>query len=132
MTLPFFSSRAKKAAALLICVLVIGAIALVVSMNVALMGMGEMVAGTSESQSLKASAAVEACAEEALLRFSQNYSYTGGALAVGNASCSVSVTGTTPKSVSVVGSVGVWTRKLLFRVSNVGGLTVLSWKQDPS
>lgn len=100
--------------------------------GVAFFGMDDLETGFSELKSSEAMMAAESCGEEALLRIKRNASYTGGILSVGNATCTIAVTGTPcgTCTVNVSAVTGSYTRRLQSTVVKSGSLiTISSWQE---
>ena len=93
--------RSKRSGAmLLITVLLTSAIALVVSLSIALQGLQELSMGRAEPKSAEVLGIADGCMEEALLRLSRSSAYTGGLLTFGNGTCVITVTTTAACPVS--------------------------------
>lgn len=73
--------------------LVISAITLVVATSVALLNIDSAQSSLSVNQKQTAIINTKSCAEEALVRIRDNYSYTGGTLNLNEGSCVITATG---------------------------------------
>lgn len=74
----------------------------------------------------------ESGAENALLRLLRNPSYTGEVLTVGDGTATILVTVTDPKTITVTGTVGNFSRKVQVVAGYTDNiLTVNSWKEVP-
>src|SRR3989344_3195474 len=85
------SPSTREGAMLLLTVLVCGAVALGISMNLAMRSIGELDMGFAGKQSLEALAVADGCVEEALLRLWEDIDYAGGTLDLGDGSCAITV-----------------------------------------
>ena len=82
----------RGAAALIVVVILLAVSALIVS-STALLGLDDLEIGYSAQLSGDVLLSAESCAEEALIRLSRNNSYNGGSLTVGEAQCTITITG---------------------------------------
>jgi hypothetical protein len=126
--------RHRPGAMLLLTVLVLGGVALVVVLGIALRGIGEMGMGIAETRSQEAFSAADGCAEEALVRLALNTSYTGDTFALGNSTCTIIVTAgvSNQYTIDVTAVRDRWTRKIRIRANTAGSrLAVTWWKQNP-
>ena len=72
----------------------------------------------------------ESGAENALMRLIRNPNYSGETLLVGGGSVTITVTGTTAKTIIAEGTYKDFYRKVAVQASYAGGfLTVTSWKE---
>lgn len=121
----------RGAAALTVFVIILAVSILVVS-TTALMGIDNLSIGFSQQASSDMILSAESCTEETMLRLSRDNTYAGGSLSVGDAQCTVTVTGTPCGTCTIdVSAVGDdFTRTIQATVS-VSGSTVdiLSWEE---
>lgn len=75
-------------------IVIILAVALLIVSSTALTGVDDLEIGYAQQASTHALLAAQSCAEEAMLRLSRDNTYSGGTLAVGESTCTISVTGT--------------------------------------
>ncbi len=69
--------------------------------------------------------------ENALLRILRDSSYTGETLAIGSGSATITVTGSTAKTIISTGTFGTFKRKIQAIASDSAGiLTVTSWQEQ--
>lgn len=81
-------------------------------------------------QSLNAFYAAESGAENALLRLLRDPNYSGETLTVGDGLTTITVTGSSTKTINVTGTNGNFQRKIQVVASYVNNvLTVVSWKE---
>lgn len=118
---------------LLLTVLITGAVALTVSIHLALRGIGELDMGFGGSQAQKAFAIAEGCLEEALFTLSRDPSYTGGELRFSEGACAIEVRGDgAERAVLVRGAIDRWVRKVEAKVDiSTPSVTLLDWKELP-
>lgn len=131
--LEFSASRpaTRPGVMLLLTVLITGAVALTVSIHLALRGVGELDMGFAGSQTQRAFAIAEGCLEEALLSLSQDPSYAGGDLRLGAGSCTIEVQGEGGERTVVVRAVlDRWIRKVQVHVDiSTPSITFLEWRE---
>ena len=81
-------------------------------------------------QTQLAYATAESGAENAILRLLRNPNYTGETLSINGGTATIQITGTEPKVITSVGTVGNFIRTLEIRVGYTNNiLTVSSWKE---
>lgn len=68
--------------------------------------------------------------ENAMMRLLRNPSYTGETLTIGNGTATVTVTGTSPKTITSIGRYGNFIRTVQIVATGSGFLTVSSWKEN--
>lgn len=74
----------------------------------------------------------ESGAENALIRMIRDPNYTGETLTIGDGTATITVTGTNPQTLTVVGVVGTATRSIQISVTQVdGATTITSWTEIP-
>lgn len=131
---PQHSTIARQGAMLLITVLICGTVALGISINVALRGISELDMSFAGSQSRKALAIADSCAEEALLRLQEDATYGGGVLGIGDGSCTIITrSDDAERIIDIAATVDRWTRRARVRVNVTGArLRILSWEQIPA
>ena len=119
----------------LLTVIIIGAVATVVATSVVLLGLGQSRSALSESQSVQARAAADACTEKALELIRLTSYYTGtGSLTVTGGSCSYTVTNTggTTRQITASGTVGNNVRKNTVSITALSPTIVYSsWQETP-
>ena len=122
----------QRGAAALISVVVMTAIIVVAVSGTALIGIGNLDAALGYFQGTHAVLAAESCNEEAMLRLQRSSSYTGGTLAVGNATCTIVVTGNPcPCVITTTAVDGSYTRRVQANVTLVSGnATITSWQEN--
>jgi len=113
-------------------VLVVGSVSLAVALSIALRGIGELQMGFSENQTFETLAIADGCLQEALMRISLDASYVGGALTVGDGSCTITVTSQgTERTIAMTATLDRWTRKFTVRTDRIKNrVKVLTWEQD--
>lgn len=112
------STHQRHGAMLLITVMILGTIALLIGIGLALRGIGEMDMSYSSSQAQKAQAIADGCAEEALGRLWADSSYTGGDVTIGQGVCTISVLDTdNERSVHIEATIDVWKHSVQLHVN---------------
>lgn len=116
---------------LLLTVMITGAVALTVSLHLALRGMHELDMGFAASQSLETLALAEGCREETLLTLLRDAHYTGGTLSLSDGTCVITVTGEgAERTIAITATIDRWTRRLLARIAVSGPrLRLLEWRE---
>lgn len=84
----------------LVSLLIISAVALSIAVSIVIIGVGEADVAFSTRQGNEATQIAQSCVEEALFRLRGNNGYVGGSLSVGNGSCTITVSGTTTKTIT--------------------------------
>jgi Flp pilus assembly pilin Flp len=88
-----WTKNERGAAAIMVTVIMLVVATLVVS-TTALIGLDDLEIGYSAQVGEDALLSAESCLEEAYVRLTRDSSYTGGTLDVGDAACTITVTGT--------------------------------------
>ncbi len=114
----------------LITLLVFSVVALTVA-TAAVAIMLNVAQGTNRVEgTVTATQVAESGAENALLRLLRNPSYTGETLQVGDGSAVITITGTNPKTVTVVGTLDSYTKTIQVIVTYTNGImNVTSWNE---
>ena len=121
----------RGAAAITVMIIVI-AMALLIVSSTAFTGVDDLDIGYSSEVSGDILLSAESCVEEALIRLSRNSSYSGGSLTVGEAACTITVTGTPCGSCTIgVTAIGEnYTRKIETAITLTGGsVDIISWEE---
>jgi|SaaInlStandDraft_5_1057022.scaffolds.fasta_scaffold120958_2 hypothetical protein len=124
----------ERGAAGLMMVIVMSALVVLIVTSVAFTGLDDLDIGYSEELSNDILLSAESCAEEALIRLSRSSSYSGGSLTVGEAACTITVTGTPCGSCTIdVAAVGqTYTRNIQVGVTVTSGtIDITSWSEQP-
>lgn len=87
----YFSAK-HAGAAVLILVLVLGAVALTIATSLALGSVGELSMGFSDVQSKKSLDLADSCAQEGLLKLWDDLAYSGETFSMGEGTCTMTVT----------------------------------------
>jgi Flp pilus assembly pilin Flp len=122
----------RGAAAIMVTVIMLVVATLVVS-TTALIGLDDLEIGYSAQVGEDALLSAESCVEEAFVRLSRDTSYSGGSLDVGNARCTITVTGTPcgTCTISAQATQAEFTRTVQVGVSISGGtLDITSWQEQ--
>jgi hypothetical protein len=114
--------------------IVIAAVVLAVSVSVALLGVGEVNAAFSYKKGQEALKAAEGCMDNTLLRLRDDASFSSETLSLGDASCTISVSGSgASKTIDVTATIAVppdYTRKLQVTTKRTGNsINVLTWSE---
>ncbi len=114
----------------LITLLVFSVVALTVA-TAAVAIMLNVAQGTNRVEgTVTATQVAESGAENALLRLLRNPSYTGETLQVGDGSAVITISGTNPKTVTVVGTLDSYTKTIQVIVTYTNGImNVTSWNE---
>lgn len=121
----------RRGAMLLITVLLVGATALTISVNVALRGIHELSAGYAMNKSREALAVADGCAQEALLQLTRNSSYTGATVSINDTVCAIAVTTNgTSKTIDIVAVIDRWTREIRLQLDTTGGISLTEWQEQ--
>lgn len=123
----------RGAAALMVFLIMLAAAVIVVSTS-ALIGVDVLTSGFSQQTSSDMILSAETCVEEAMIRLRRNNSYGGGSLAVGDAQCTINVTGTPCGACTIdVEAVGDSFTRNIEATVNVSGSSVdiLTWEEQP-
>ncbi|MBI3332125.1 hypothetical protein HYZ99_04165 [Candidatus Peregrinibacteria bacterium] len=122
---------ARPGSMLLVTVLIVGSIALLTSISVALRGMHELSMAQGIRKSMELTAIADGCMEEAMLRLSRSSSYAGGTLAVGGGSCTIVVSGTgSLRTIAVDAAIGRWAKELTTQATlEAGAPDILFWTE---
>ncbi len=104
----------RRGALLLIVILVVGVTALILSLTIAMRSIGEVDTSLAGMESQQAQAIGDSCEEEALLKLSQDATYTGENFSIGSGGCVIAVTGSgNNRTVTITATVSRWTRKVV-------------------
>jgi len=125
-------TRFRSGATMLLTVLIVGFVALLVTLSTAMRGIGELNMGFAENQSYETLAIADACAQEALLQLSLDDEYTGGTITVGDGTCTITVTTSgTDRTIDVSATIDRWTRKYTVEVNLQNNrVNLRSWEQN--
>jgi hypothetical protein len=122
--------KGEKGIAALLTIVIVAAATLIMAYSSSLLGLGELELGHTSQKGEEAFAVADGCMEEALRRIRVNTSYTGGSLNVSNGSCTITVTGSGPYTITVTGTVGDYNKKIATGVSVASRvLTINSWEE---
>lgn len=117
----------------LLTVLVVGAVGVVITVSLLLLGLGSSRSSFSLEQSNQAKALANACAEEALQQIRDSTPFSGtGSLTLGQGSCTYTVTKHTGqnRTITASGTVGTIVRKITIAVNNITpNMTFASWTE---
>lgn len=83
----------RRGAAALMAIIIFVAIIALAAGSVALLSLANLESGFASQTSTDAVLSAESCIDEALYQLREDSSYTGGTLLVGDAQCTISVTG---------------------------------------
>ncbi len=85
---------------------------------------------TRSEQGAHALEYADAGAENAIIRLLRSTNYTGETISIGDGSVTVTVTGTTTKTITSVGRTGTFARTIEVVADTTGGvLSVVSWQE---
>lgn len=125
------SSR-RPGAAILILVLVVGAVSILIGTTLATRGIGFLSIGNADVMSRKVLALADGCAEDALLQLRNDRQYAGGALPRSEGTCLISITGTQEnRLLTITATISRWSRVLLVTVNlSTPRITILDWRTN--
>lgn len=122
----------RPGAAVLILVLVLGAVSIAIGASIALGSIGEISMGYSDVQSKITLSLTDSCAEEALIELRSSLSYAGATLVYSEGSCIITVTNNGAlKQIDIVATAGRWTERAVLQVDVSGSrLAITDWKRN--
>lgn len=124
------SSRFYQKGQTLVTLLVFSVVALTVATSAVAIMLNVAQATNRIEGNITAVQVAESGAENALLRLLRNPSYTGETLPVGDGTAAITVSGTNPKIITVVGTLDSHTKTVEVIVTFTNGImTVTSWKE---
>lgn len=121
----------RGAVALIISIVMLAVVTLVISAT-AFSGLDDLDQGFAAQKSEDILLSAESCAEEALLRLSQDSSFSGTSLQVGEAACTITVTGTPCGTCTITAAATGegYTRNIQVGVTVSGGsIDITSWEE---
>lgn len=119
--------RQPAGAATLVAIVVIAAITLAVALRASFWSVSGLVAAFGASQAAVATAGLDGCVDEALLRILRQSDYGGGAFGIGSAGCVVSVQGSgVTRTIAATSTVSTFIRAATVDVSLVGGAVTVT------
>jgi len=127
-----YSKNKTKAFSTLFIVIIIGFIALSITLTLSTSGFWSIQGSINSKNSNQAKSLVNACAEIALENIRENNTYTGtGSLNLNNNVCDYTITNTggTSRLISVSGTVKDVTRKITITTSTFNPLVISSWQE---
>lgn len=122
--------QSERGIAALIVIVLVSAAALLFAQGAALLGLGELDLGYTSQKGAEAFSVADGCMEEGLARMRRNANYTGDSLNVSNGSCTITVTGSNPYTLLVLGTTGNYNKRIeavITLSSNV--ITINSWEE---
>ncbi len=121
----------QRGAAALISIVVVMALVVLVVTSVAMAGLSTLEHGFATQVSTDVILADEVCAEEAILRLQRDSAYTGGTLVVGDATCTIAVSGAGgTRTIDVEGVEQDFTRRLQTDITLSGSTAnITSWQE---
>jgi hypothetical protein len=121
-----------RGAAALMLVLVLTAFVVLLMSGVMLRGVDDLEIGFSQQMSFAVMQSAESCVEEAFLRLQRDSAYTGGVVNVGEAACTIAITGTPCGTcvIAVDATAHQLTRSLEIGVDVTGSsIDITSWEE---
>jgi len=116
----------------LITLIFFALITIIVTSSAVVMMITNSGAVTTVQQGNDAYSVAESGIENALLRLLRNPSYTGEVLPIGNGTATISVTGTTTKTIISRGRIGEFERSIQVTATYANNvLTVTAWDETP-
>ncbi len=127
-----FSNKNKSAQSglALIMLTVFVSIGLVIATMATALAINSFTGSSLLDRSFNTIRAAESGADEALLRLVRDPSYAGGTLTVDAATVTITVTGSSPKTIDIVSDDNFFVRKLRLITTETNGITALqSWSE---
>jgi hypothetical protein len=122
--------EAERGVAALVVIVVVGAAALVLVQGAALLGLGELDSAYTSQKGSEAFSIADGCMEEAFERMRLSTSYAGGSLNVSNGSCTITLSGSNPYTITVLGTTGNFNKKIEAVISITNKIiTINSWQE---
>lgn len=125
--------RAGRGFAILVTILIVGAIGLAISVSLLLLGLSSSRTSFAQEQSFQAKALADACAKEGLQQIKDSNPFTGSAsLYLGRGSCSYTVTsqGGGNRTITASSTIGSSVRKVKILIDAVNPqVNVTSWQE---
>jgi hypothetical protein len=123
-------NTSESGVAAMVVIVVVGAAALIFTQGAALLGLGELDLGYTSQRGAEAFSVADGCMEEALERMRLNSSYAGASLNVSNGSCTITVAGSNPYTITVLGTTGNFNKKIESTITLTGNvITIDSWEE---
>ena len=123
-------TQKERGVAALVVIVLVAAAALIFVQGAALLGLGELDLGYTSQKGSEAFSVADGCMEEALQRMRLNAGYTGGLLNVSNGSCTITVTGSNPYTLMVLGTTGNYNKRIEAAITLSGNvITINSWEE---
>lgn len=120
--------------ALLVVVVVIGALALIVVKSALFLGIDEIDGAHASARGSVALSIAQGCLDEGMLQLARNQAYVGSSLSTDQGSCVIIVTGTgaTRRIVSYASTIDSYYKKIASDVAIAadGTLTRLTWQEE--
>ena len=132
MTYRTKKKQEKRGIALLLVVVVIGSAALIMALDIALLGLGELDMGYTSQQGGETFSVADGCVEEALRRFRITSTYAGGSLSLGDGSCTIGVSSAgTNRIITATSTIGVHNSVVRMNIDIDANsvITVNSWEK---
>jgi Tfp pilus assembly protein PilX len=116
----------------LLTVIVLGVVVTVITTSIVLLGLGQERTSLSESQSVSAESAADACTEMALKQIRLVASYTGsGSLILSGSTCTYTVSNVTVASILVTGISGDSTHRVIVDLSSrTPNIVFTKWQEN--
>jgi hypothetical protein len=124
--------RVKEAGQTLVALLAFMATAMIITTGATAVVISNTQSASKYSQGEEALQVAESGADNALMHLVRNPSYTGETLTVGSGSATITVSGSSPYTITSIGQVGEFVRTVQVtatRTNNI--LTVTAWSEVP-
>src|SRR5512143_638152 len=131
---PIMTNRHSPAFSTLLVVIVLGGVALALTLTLSAASMWSIQGGTDLRRSVQARALVGSCAEVALEMMREDHAYVGdGSATVDGRTCDFTIAdiGGSGRSITVRGTIGDVTRRLKIETSGFDPMAVSSWTEAP-
>jgi hypothetical protein len=122
----------KQSGQMLVALLSFMAVALTLTTAVTIVTLTNALTASKYSLGQDALAVAEAGADNALLRLERDPTYTGETLTVGSGTATITVSGTSPKTITSVGQSSTFRRTIVVTATQTNNvLAVTSWVETP-
>jgi len=115
----------------LLTVIIISAAALIIAYNASLLGLGELDMGYDSQRGGETLSIADGCMEEAFSRLKLDSNYNGGALNLGDGSCTiVVVANVNDRIITITSTLDIYNKKIEADVTLIGNvITINSWTE---
>lgn len=125
-------NRSRPGAAILILVLVVGAVSILIGATLATRSISFLSMGNADVMSRKVLALADGCAEDVLLQLRNDRQYAGGTFLRSEGTCLVSIAGTQEsRLLTITATISRWSHVLLITVNlTTPRIAILDWRTN--